>query len=123
MSYYKQHVKRNSLYVGDSHHGNGRVAAVLTRMPTLDTDFCKISYVDSLPIAYTETDIIPDKIQYYIARVNSKLNLHVQLSNIKGCDYTGSLIGNIPTNYLNKKHRVYLLFIKNGSTYSMRIVG
>ena len=85
--------------------------------PTLDTDFCKISYVDNLPIAYTETDIIPDKIQYYIARVNSKLNLHVQLSNIKGCDYTRSLIGNIPTNYLNKKHRVYLLFIKNGSTY------
>ncbi|XWV25231.1 hypothetical protein QJ856_gp0541 [Tupanvirus deep ocean] len=109
-------VKKNSYFVRIFHQNHGLSLYGLYD-PTNENEFTKIGYVDTLPSSYNENEDIPDSNQYYILKDNPTINLMIQLSNIKGSDSTRTFIGNIPINYLNKKHNVYLLFIKNGQTF------
>lgn len=110
-------VKKNSLFVRIFHQNHGLSFYGLYN-PYNPGDFNKIDYVDRLPIVYNELDDIPDGIhRHYIYTNNSKMDFRVQLSNIKGCGFPRTFIGNIPTNYLNGKHNVYLLFVKNNGMY------
>lgn len=110
-------VKKNSNFFRILHKNHGLSLYGLYD-PTNDNDFMKIDYVDILPSTYTENDDIPDiNFQYYILKKNVNIDLMIQLSNIKGSNMTRTLIGNIPTNYLNKKHRIYLIFVKSEQTY------
>ncbi|XWV26491.1 hypothetical protein QJ857_gp0578 [Tupanvirus soda lake] len=109
-------VKKNSYFVRIFHQNHGLSFHGLYD-PTNENEFTKIGYVDMLPTSYTENEDIPDSNQYYILKDNATINLMIQLSNIKGSDHTRTFIGNIPINYLNKKHNVYLLFIKNEQTF------
>jgi hypothetical protein len=110
-------IKKNSFFVRIYHQNHGLSLYGLYDWSD-PNDFIKIEYVDNLPLVYKETDDIPDTInQYYILKKNADIDLKIQLSNIKGSDPTKNFIGNIPTNYLNGKHVVYLLFYKNGQFY------
>ena len=62
--------------------------------------------MDRLVPPFDATSDIPDTVQYYIAKINTDIDLTIQLANIKG-----DFIGNIHTTYLNGRHTVYLLFI------------
>jgi hypothetical protein len=110
-------VKKNSYFVR-IHHQNHGMSFYGLYDPTNSEQFVKIGYVDMLPQLFDENDIIPDVTnEYYILKNNPNINLTIQLSNINGSDATRTFIGNIPVNYLNKKHIVYLIFIKNGQTF------
>ena len=106
-------VKKNSLFVKINHVQHG-----MSFYGICNKDFIKIRYVDTLPNIFGECDDISDGInQYYIYKENYRIDLSINISGIKGTDRTRTFIGNIPINYLNKKHRVYLLFRKSEGTY------
>ena len=110
-------VKKNSLFVRILHQNHGLSFYGLYNQHSSE-DFIKIDYVDQLPVAYSESDNIPDGMhQYYIFKNNSKMDFSVQFSNIKGCNRARNFIGNIPINYLNRKQTVYLLFVKNNGSF------
>lgn len=110
-------VKKNSHYMRIFHQNHGLSLYGLFN-PTNDNEFKRIKYVNTLPTFYNENDDIHDGIDgYYILRKNSRINFTIELSNIKGSDFSRNFIGNISTNFLNKKHIVYLLFTKNGNRY------
>lgn len=110
-------VKKNSNYVRLLHQNHG-MSLHGVYDPSNSDEFVKVNYVDNLPASYSETDDIPDINQeYYILKKD--VDLAIQLSNVKGNDHTKSLIGNIPSNSLNRKHQVYLLFTKNDNMYHL----
>ena len=110
-------VKKNSFFLRIFHQHHGLSMYGLYN-PSNENEFVKINHVHNLPTRYNESDDIPDGLnEYYILKNNSKMNYSIQLSNIKGSDITRSLIGNIATNYLNRKHIVYTIFIKNGTIF------
>jgi len=110
-------VKKNSFFVRIFHENHGLSLSGLYD-PSNSNHFNKVGYVEHLPSSYTEFDDIPDgRNEYYILKDNSKFDFRIQLSNIKGCDFTRGSIGSIPTNYLNKKQTVYLVFNKNSNMY------
>lgn len=109
-------VKKNSMFVKINHHDHGLSLYGLYD-ETEPNEFKKINYVDDLPLNFDENDIIEDSTNYYILKDNAKIDLMLQLSNIKGSDMTRTMIGNIPVNYLNRKQRVYLLFVRNGNNF------
>lgn len=110
-------VKKNSFFVRVFHQNHGLSFFGLYN-PNNYEDFIKIDYVDQLPVAYSESDNIPDGMhQYYIFKNNSRMDFDVQFSNIKGCNQGRNFIGNIPINYLNRRQTVYLLFVKNNGSF------
>lgn len=110
-------VKKNSHFMRFFHKNHG-ISLYNTNYFNNPNDFIKIDYVDELPELYNENDNIDDGInEYFILKNNLNLNLSIQISNIKGIDSSYAFIGNIPINFLNNKHIVYLLFIKNGTSY------
>lgn len=111
-------VKKNSKFVRLFHKHHG-LSLYGTYDPTDDSLFTLVDYVHNLPVKFSDTDTVSDNShKYYILRANHKMSYFtVNLSNIKGIDTTQSMIGNIPVNFLNKQHMIYLLFIKNGSVY------
>lgn len=78
-------------------------------------DFVQIDYVDYLPRSYETESVIADSTTYYILKHQPILT--VQLSGITG--NSGEFIGDIPINYLNSIHKIYLIFTKNGESYIM----
>lgn len=110
-------VKKNSMFVRFLHPNHGLSLYGLYQ-PNNITEFIQISYVELLPTNFGEMDNIPDFFQYYILERNAKLNFTINLSNIKGSNFTRTSIGNIPINFLNNRHTVYLLFIKNGNIFT-----
>lgn len=103
-------VKKNSLFIRIFHKNHGLSLYGLYDSTNMN-DFIQINYVDHLPNYYNENDDIPDNLnQYYILKNNFKLNYSIQISNVKGSDFTKSLIGNIPTNYLNQRQTIFFLF-------------
>ena len=113
-------IKKNSMFIkifnkmhGLSLHGQFN--------PNNTDEFLKISFVDILPSYFNENEIVKDNNDiFYILKNNEKYNLFIELSNIKGSDYTRSFIGNIPINYLNKKHKVFLIFKKENNFFCVR---
>lgn len=110
-------VKKNSYYMRIFHQNHGLSLYGLYD-PINENSFEKIDYVDNLYTSYHENEDIRDETnKYYILRNNSNINPIIELSNIKGSDFSRNFIGNIPTNFLNKKHIVYLLFVKSGNKF------
>lgn len=87
--------------------------------PHNPSEFMPIDYVDMLPASYSIKEIIPDTKQYYILKINSEIDLTISLSGIKGNDASRNFIGRIPANFLNGTHRVYLLFTRNASGFTL----
>lgn len=109
-------VKKNSLYVR-IHHINHGLSLFGTYDESDIADFESVEYVDNLPVSFTESEDIPDTgNQYYILKKNANIDLSIQISGVKGSDITRSMIGNIPVNYLNTRHTVFLLFTKSSAT-------
>lgn len=110
-------IKKNSHYVRVFHQDHGLSLYGLYNPENL-SEFEKVDYVDKLPSRYDENDDIPDVTnEYYILKRNKNLDFSIQLDNIKGNNYDRSMIGNNSVNYLNTKHRVYLLFSKKGNMF------
>lgn len=110
-------VKRNSLFVRIVQERHGLSLHGLYN-PTNSAEFTMIDYVGCLPPSFSECEDIPDGMeQFYILNRNSGIDLSIHLCNVKGSDFTRTRIGNIPINYLNNRHCVYLLFQKQGSNY------
>lgn len=108
-------IKKNSSFARIFHSNHGMSMYGLYD-PSDPNQFVSIDYVDNLPASYHENDDIPDTHQkYYVLKNNGELA--ICLSNVKGNDFTRSNIGNIPSNCLNRKHLVYLLFTKSGNKY------
>jgi hypothetical protein len=114
-------VKKNSLYMRIFHNNHG-LSLYGTYDPTNANSFQSIDFVHILPPNFVETDNIHDGInQYYILKKNlTVIDMFIDLSNIIGNDSTMSFIGNIPINFLNKKHLAILLFKKNGIFYELQ---
>lgn len=110
-------VKKNSKFIRFFHTNHGLSLYGLYDN-TAESDFVKIDYVDNLPTRFAESSNIPDNnIDYYVLASNSVQNIYAQFSGIKGCDKTQSLIGNIPCNYLNSRHKIYLVFIRDNGVF------
>jgi len=110
-------VKKNSLFMRITQNGHGMTLYGLFN-PTNSEEFQPVYYVDYLPKTFNPDENIPDlTTQYYILKKNATIDLTIQISNINGSDVTRTFIGNIPTNYINKKQTVYLLFTKNNNVY------
>jgi hypothetical protein len=110
-------VKKNSLYVRVLHENHGLSLYGLYD-PSNSSDFTQINYVEALPSTFGQNDVIPDSVNnFYILKINATTDLTIQLSNILGSDYSRTLIGNIPINYLNRRQTVYLLFNKIGNEF------
>lgn len=104
-------VKKNSSYlrIMHSHHG---LSYHNLYTPTDDNAFVAVDYVDILPGNYSKDQNIPDTAQsYYILR-SRPFPINIKLGNVKG-------IGNIPANYINSTHEIYLLFTKTGTIYTV----
>lgn len=110
-------VKKNSKFVRIRHYNHGLSFHGLYDA-TDSSQFIKISHVDILPHSYEESVDIPDiDYEHYILKKNDKFDISIQLANIKGPDESRNFIGNIPINYLNNTHTVYLLFTKHDQTF------
>lgn len=81
--------------------------------PQDETQFEIVSYVEDLPQSFQETTDIPDTSRtYYVLKTNNCMGYYsVTLNGFR------SAIGNIPANFLNGRHTVYLSFYKNGSIF------
>jgi len=103
-------VKKNSYFIRILHENHG-----YSLYNTIENEnFTKIDYVDILPKTFNETDNISDgTVEYYVLENNDKFNLSITLSNVK------KSIGNIPLNYLNDTHVVFLLYTKKNNNYIM----
>ena len=103
-------VKKNSLYVRIFQQNHGITFYGLFD-PSNSQQFQTVSYVEQLPPSFSNTDDIPDSSNiYYIFTGNSTLDYTIGLANVLGNDVSRSFIGNIPTNFLNTRQTVYLLF-------------
>ena len=106
--------KKNSKYIRILHNSHN-----MTYAPIIDTKndllFENIEYVDDLPINFNKTSDIPDVFNKYYKLRNQPIDFFVNLSNIIG--YTQNYLGNIPLNYINSRHRIYLIYIKNQDGY------
>lgn len=109
-------VKKNSLFIRILHLNHGLSFHGLYQ-PDNATEFSKVDYVDFLPTIFKESNDIPDSTQYYILERNTEINFSVYISNTKGSNFTRSAIGNIPMNFINRKHTIYLVFTKNGNYF------
>ena len=105
-------VKKNSSFIRIHHIRHGLSLHGLYN-PNNPSEFIAVDYVGDLPQAFQESSNIPDNKQYYILAKNANLDFSLTLA------YTNSeaMIGNIPTNYLNQKHTVYLIFHNNNNVY------
>lgn len=110
-------IKKNSEFMRLNHPAHGMT--LYGRFdPTDPSQFETVSYVADLTIGFNPTDDIPDgSPQYYILKINATIDLSIILSNINGNSKNRSAIGNIPTNFLNNKHTVYLIYTKIGTTF------
>jgi hypothetical protein len=110
-------VKKNSLYVQIYQKNHG--LSLFGLYNPLDSDeFISVNEVASLPMDYRPDQIIPDGLQqYYVCRRNLTLDFFIQLGNVKGTITGSGFIGNIPVNFLNKRHRALLLFTKSGVAF------
>lgn len=107
-------VKKNSKYLRIKHPNHG-----LTLIGTYDDQsselFEFVEYVGDLPLSYNRNDNVPDGInQNYILISNKTQNFFINIAGVKGIDNNNNFIGNIPVNFINKKHRVFLIFNKVG---------
>lgn len=110
-------IKKNSLFLRINHPDHG-ISYYNHYNPENPDDFIPVSYVDILPSNFNEDDDIPDGAYgYAIYKNSSRMGIHIVLSNIVGSNFTKSLMGNVPINYLNGTHLVYLLFTKDGNTF------
>ena len=110
-------IKKNSEYMRINHKSHGLTLFGIFD-PTDTGQFQTISYVADLTSGFLPGDDIPDgPPQYYILKSNSVIDLSINLSNVSGNSKNRSRIGNIPVNYLNNKHTVYLLFTKVGTVF------
>lgn len=109
-------VKKNSNYMKIHHvaHGLSFYGLYNSSDPN---QFIPVEYIDDLPVSFAENEDIPDSNQHYILKKNGKMNISIQLSNAKGMDFNRTMIGNIPTNFINKKHQVYLIFTKTNNLF------
>jgi hypothetical protein len=109
-------VKKNSFYIQIFQRNHGLSLFGLYD-PLNSDDFLPVNEVAPLPTTYKPDQIIPDGlIQYYILKINLTLDFFIQLANVSSNNNNG-FIGNIPINFLNKRHRVFLLFVKQGITF------
>lgn len=107
-------VKKNSMFIKITHE-NHELSLKGSYDPLNTNEFEKIEYVDDIPLTYGETHVIPDGFrEFYILKKNYDIDLFIQISNFKD---TNTFIGNIPINYINKKHRIFLLFNKIDGMY------
>lgn len=104
-------IKKNSYFARISHHDHG-ISMHGLYDPINAQDFVKVEYVDFLPNSYHQNDDIIDGSNFYIIKQNIDINIHI--SNVTT---SNDLIGNIPVNYINGKHKVYLLFSNKGSRF------
>lgn len=110
-------VKRNSSFVRITHIKHGLSLYGLFD-PSDASEFEPVEYVDQLPNTFDTDTNIPDvSQQYYLLKINANIDMSIQLSNIVGSNPDKTMIGNIPINQLNRKQRVYLLFVKVGTVY------
>lgn len=113
-------VKKNSEYIRVNHINHGMsIGKIILNNPS---EFEIVSYVGQLPVSYTETADIPDgSTTYYILKENKRddFDLSVRITEFRGNNQERSLIGNIPSNFVNSKHKVYLLFTKNGAIFEL----
>lgn len=110
-------IKKNSRFLKIFHENHGLSFYGLYNSNNIE-DFIPIDYVDNLPNIFSEDNNIPDNInKYFILKKNYDIDLTIQISNIKGNDSTRTYIGNIPINFINGKHKVFLIFIKKINTF------
>ncbi|MEM3062517.1 MAG: hypothetical protein QW303_03080, partial [Nitrososphaerota archaeon] len=120
-------IKKNSDYVRINHRNHGLSLYGLYD-PKNPNEFTHVSYVEDLPHSFRKDEDLPDSFGgYYVLNINHKVDLTVQLANIR-CrekmehhflESDGTMIGNIPTNFLNSRHTVYLLFIRTGNVFQV----
>ena len=108
--------KKNSYFVRINHPNHGLSLHGLYNNSD-PNEFIKIDYAGELPDSFNINSNIGDATDFYILKKNSTMNMVVQLSNIKGINNTRTRIGNVPTNFLNKKHTAHLIFSKNGHIF------
>lgn len=107
-------IKKNSSFLRIFHPNHG--LSYYGRFdPTNENEFLKVDYVENLPKHYDEFEMISDTKEYFILK--NVHDLTVELSGIKGIDYHKNSIGNIPINFLNKKHPIHLIFTKDGTVF------
>jgi len=107
-------VKKNSSYLRINHRAHGLSLYGLYSEHDI-TEFEPVHYVDEFGSGHVQIlakDLIPDSKQFYIWKNNCSTNLTIQLDGI-----VGDMIGNIPVNYLNGKHTVYILFTKDQTRF------
>ena len=110
-------VKKNSYFMRIQHKNHGLSLFGLYDSSN-DNDFSKIDYIGPLPLNFKEDDDIPDiDKNYYVAKINSQINLKIKLSHVQGTDKEKNLIGNISVNLLNSIHKIFLIFTKNNDVY------
>lgn len=107
-------VKKNSMFIKITHE-NHELSLKGYYDPFNNNDFEKVEYIDDIPLSYGEFHVIPDGFQeFYVLKKNYDIDLSLQISNFKD---DNMFIGNIPINYINKKHKIFLLFSKIDGMY------
>lgn len=107
-------IKKNSFYLRIKHINHG----LYYESDNLVRNFILLEHMDDLPSNfnknYTYFDI---ENRFYIYNKNNDFNNKIQINGVIGNDITKSFIGNIPINYINKTHNVYLLFKLQGNDF------
>ncbi|MEM0354174.1 MAG: hypothetical protein QXW79_01195 [Thermoplasmata archaeon] len=117
-------IKKNSEYARINHRNHG-LSLYGFYNPNNPNEFTHVSYVEDLPHNFRKDEDLPDSFGgYYVLNINHKFDLTIQLANIKILDQylpesEGAMIGNIPINFLNSRHTVYLLFVKMGNIFQV----
>ena len=106
-------VKKNSAYARIEHPHQMSLYGLIPSAVDIETvDFVEKLHLDSVT---NPRSIVPDSKQYYLFVPKCRINdLSVR---IDGLD--GNMVGNIPVNYLNATHVVYLLGTKSGNTFEL----
>lgn len=114
-------IKNNSLYFRINHINHG--LSLFGLYAEFDSnEFEPVHYVDDFNFnSEFNSDpiqkLIPDSKQYYIWKKNHLIDLSIWLDGIIDENNQSDMIGNIPINYLNKQHLVYILFTKNQTKF------
>jgi hypothetical protein len=107
-------IKKNSKFMRIYHPNHG-MSYYGKFNETDENFFVKVDYVEKLPSQFDENILLSDTRDHYILRRENKLM--IELSGIRGINNRRNNIGNIPINFLNRKHNVYLIFTKQNSVF------
>lgn len=111
-------VKKNSRFIKVHHPHHGLSLYGLYQTTNAEA-FSLVEYVDDLPSSFREEDQILDGKKYYVLKINATANLAIQVSGVQGSNVLRTTIGNIPVNYINRKHTVYLLFTRVNGQFQL----